>query len=404
MNPSPNELQVAWKHPRLDRWYGIDLQTVDWPTLQQHLETFRRQRSHDTFLRHRSQIRQALSSLGREDMVKKIREQAVQRPAGSGERRTLSGDKIEPVPEWAKPWFEGKLAQGLPMSSLVRYSHDLGDFQLDISRSTLPQIRTRLAECATHYKPGTLRHIAIVVKQVLTELGREKEAKAIKLPKHGEPRVVVYSQEDIESLLKACKTLRDRLMVEILLETGGRRGELYNMRIKDVQFDEYSPVIWLRGKTGTRQRRVFNCAEDLKRYLEEHPDRLNAEAKFWLNAFGEPLQYQGFYKVIHRIGQRGLGRYIYPHGFRHTAATRDVKSYTDREMMIRHGWNRADMVGVYAHLTGRDVDEKELQLRGLKNQQSRHCANCNQENPPVATYCMKCGQILLRANGGELHG
>lgn len=63
-----------------------------------------------------------------------------------------------------------------------------------------------------------------VVKQVLTELGREKEAKAIRLPKHGEPRVVVYSPEDIESLLKACKILRDRLMVEILVETGARRG------------------------------------------------------------------------------------------------------------------------------------------------------------------------------------
>jgi hypothetical protein len=56
-----------------------------------------------------------------------------------------------------------------------------------------------------------------LVKQVLTEFGREKEAKAIRLPKHGKPRVVVYSPEDIESLLKACKILRNRLMLGPLL-------------------------------------------------------------------------------------------------------------------------------------------------------------------------------------------
>ena len=246
----------------LHRQYGIDLQTVDWLTLQKHLSSYRQEKyrhhekhhHHDTFLHHRSIIRQALSFLARKDLVKKIREQAIQRSAESAEPRTLGGEKIRSVPEWAKSWFDGKLAQGLSIASLVRYSRDVGEFQLDISKSTLPQIRSRLAECATHYKPGSLRHIGIVVKQVLTELGREKEAKAIRLPKFSEPRVIVYSQEDIESMLKACKILRDRLMIGILIETGARRGELYNMRIKDVQFDEYSPIIWLHGKTGTRTK------------------------------------------------------------------------------------------------------------------------------------------------------
>ena len=102
-------------------------------------------------------------------------------------------------------------------------------------------------------------------------------------------------------------------MIGILIETGARRGELYNMRIKDVQFDEYSPIIWLHGKTGTRQRRVFNCAEDLKRYLEKHPDRTNPEAKFWLNKFGQPLAYQGILQnhPPNRTS-RALHRNIYP--------------------------------------------------------------------------------------------
>lgn len=167
-------------------------------------------------------------------------------------------------------------------------------------------------------------------------------------------------------MIQGCVNLRERLLIEILAETGARRGELYNMRLKDVQFDQYSAVIWFHGKTGTRTRRVYSCLADINRYLEQHPGRGDGEAAFWVNKYGRRLAYQGIYKIIHRIGQRALNRNIYPHGFRHTAATRDVKSYTDREMMIRYGWSRPDMVTVYAHLTGRDVDEKDLALHGFR--------------------------------------
>jgi ribosomal protein L40E len=70
--------------------------------------------------------------------------------------------------------------------------------------------------------------------------------------------------------------------------------------------------------------------------------------------------------------------------------------------MIRFGWKRADMVGVYAHLSARDVDDKELRLHGLKESgeadepliEIRQCPNCQAENAPVAMYCQKCGAVL----------
>lgn len=268
--------------------------------------------------------------------------------------------------DWAQEWLNDKAAQGLCAGSLYRYSHDLVILDLDVSRSSVPEIKARLATCSTKYGRGTLRHVCIALKQVLRQLGRESDAKLIRLPKRPEARVVTYSPTEIQSLLGACENLRDRLLIKVLVETGARRGELFNMRIKDVQFDQYSAIIWLHGKTGTRTRRVYECVEDIVRYLEKHPNRHNGEGKFWLNKYQEPLQYQGIYKIVHRIGYRSLHRNIYPHGFRHTAATRDVKSYTDREMMIRYGWSRPEMVTVYAHLTGRDVDEKDLALHGFR--------------------------------------
>ncbi len=376
----------------LHRKYGINLQTVDWLTLHKHLEFYRQEYTRNTFLRHRSIILRGLSFLGRRDLVK------------SAEPRALSGGKIHPVPEWAKDWFNGKLSASLSKCTLENYVWTLEVLNIDLSKSTIAEIRSRLAEYSTRYSRGSLRLLTITAKQILKELNREKDAENLKLPKASEPRIVVYSQQEIDRMLKACQSLRDRLLIGILTETGARRGELYNMRIKDVQFDEYSAIVWLHGKTGTRQRRIFRSQADLLEYVKLHPNRSDPEARFWVDKVGRGLSIYWVYKTVTIIGQRALQRHIYPHGLRHSAATKDVSTYTDREMMIRYGWSRPDMVGVYAHLTGRDVDEKELQLRGLKNGRTYYCGSCNQENPSMAAYCMKCGQILLRANGGEQLG
>ena len=300
--------------------------------------------------------------------------------------------KIRVIPPWAQQWFDSKRAAGLAETSLRKYESDLKALGLDLSSSDISTIKTRLAECSRHYSRAVLRHLAIIVKQILRDLGREDDAKKIKLPKRAESRVVVYSNVDLDTITANCRTLRDRLLIAILEETGARRGELYNMRIKDVQFDEHSAILWLCGKTGTRQRRVYAAKGDLAQYLEIHPERGNPEAKFWLNKNGDPLSYGGFWRVVHRIGRRALNRDIYPHGFRHTAATHDVKAYTDREMMIRYGWSRPDMVGVYAHLSARDVDEKDLALHGVNG--GRFCPNCHGVNTPIAKFCQNCGHAF----------
>lgn len=315
--------------------------------------------------------------------------------------RDESGSRIQPIPGWAQTWWDRKLASGLAFGSLVRYSYDLKNLNLDLSKASLAEIRHRIGELSSIYATGTLRHIAVATKSILRELEREKDAEKIPLPKHSESRVVVYSQGDVEELLRTASFLRDRLMIEILIETGARRGELFNMRIKDVQFDEHSPILYLRGKTGVRTRRLFNAGPDLIAYLSLHPDRKNPEAKFWVGKGNKPLAYQGIYKIVRRLGERALRRTIFPHGFRHTAATEDVKKFTDREMMIRYGWNRAEMVGVYAHLSGRDVDEKDLYLHGLND---RRCPQCHGNISLTAKFCENCGQPQTAQQGVKQHG
>jgi integrase len=301
--------------------------------------------------------------------------------------------KIPPVPSWAEGWFDMKMGAGLKVATLQRYSADLRAFNLDVSTSNLQEIRHRLAELSTHYKRGSQRAIAKTIRSVLKELDRKEDAEKIPVPKEAEPRVVVYSKEDIEQILKNCKTIRDRLLIEMLIETGARRGEIFNMQLKDIQYDQYSPIVYLHGKTGTRTRRLFNCAPDLVAYLSTHPDRQNPEAKFWVTISGKPLQYQGIYKLVRIVGYRGLRRTVFPHGFRHTSITNDAKNgWSDEYLKLRHGWEKgSDMAKVYVHLTAQDMDEKDLYLHGLNN---RSCPKCHGNVNPSAKFCENCGQGL----------
>jgi len=77
--------------------------------------------------------------------------------------------------------------------------------------------------------------------------------------------------------------------------------------------------------------------------------------------------------------------------------------------MLLYGWKTPSMVGVYSHLSMRDVEEKDLALHGLKRReevlrpltQIQRCSDCGEENAPVAVYCTKCGAILPSARSGN---
>jgi integrase len=243
-----------------------------------------------------------------------------------------------------------------------------------------------------------------LIKAVLKFLGRKDLAAEVPEPKRPDPEdsIKVLAPEDVQKLIQRAPSLRDRLLFELLDETGARRGEIVAMRIRDVQFDEYGAIVWLRGKSGIRRRRVYASVPDLRDYINNHPRREDPDSPLWLTFHGEPFTNDTLYRRIKVLGKRILGRPIYPHMFRHTRATEDSRYFTDREMMMLYGWKRPDMVGVYSHLSMRDVEDKDLVLHGMKRKEEvlrplvkiQVCPECCQENAPVAIYCVKCGAVL----------
>jgi len=313
--------------------------------------------------------------------------------------------------EWVERFLAGCRREALSPRTIKMYADRLRVLQ-DTYRLDLEKCRQEDAEAVIDVllkkSPSYAAGMVGMIKRALVYLGREELAKKIKpiRIKDREKRIrdKILEPEEVKRLIVGAESLQDRLMIEIFTETGCRLGELYNLRIKDVQFDEHSAILSLSGKSGTRKRRVYVAIPDLRSQINNHPARNDPNARLFYFGFHGSTKFNmnTVYHRVRSLGLKVLKKKINPHMFRHTKATEDSRLFTDRELMQLFGWSNPGMVGVYSHLTMRDVDDKDLILHGKKMKeevlkpivQIQRCKSCGTENAPIAVYCSKCGQIL----------
>ena len=132
------------------------------------------------------------------------------------------------------------------------------------------------------------------------------------------------SEECIEKLRDSCLQIRDLAMIDLLYSTGIRVGELVNLNINDVNFEERECIVY--GK-GNKQRKVYFDAKTkvhLKRYLEQRKDY--SEALFvTLDSPFERLKISGVEIRLRKLGRlASLDQKVHPHKFRRSMATRAI--------------------------------------------------------------------------------
>ena len=132
------------------------------------------------------------------------------------------------------------------------------------------------------------------------------------------------SEECIENLRDSCLQIRDLAMIDLLYSTGIRVGELVNLNINDINFEERECIVY--GK-GNKQRKVYFDAKTkvhLKRYLEQRKDY--SEALFvTLDSPFERLKISGVEIRLRKLGRlASLDQRVHPHKFRRSMATRAI--------------------------------------------------------------------------------
>lgn len=133
----------------------------------------------------------------------------------------------------------------------------------------------------------------------------------------------VISDENIEMLRDNCAEKRDLAIIDLLFSTGMRVGELVNLDIGDINFEERECVVY--GK-GDKERKVYFDARTklhLQNYLECRKDD-KAALFVSLNAPYERLQISGVEIRLRELGKRLQIDRIHPHKFRRTMATRAI--------------------------------------------------------------------------------
>lgn len=148
-----------------------------------------------------------------------------------------------------------------------------------------------------------------------------------------------------------------RIIVQLLVATGMRVGELCRLRLDDVAPD--GSVLRIHGK-GARDRVAYvtdaGLRLDLRRTLEDRrrsPVTAAATNAFFLNRHGAPLRPQSVRAKLKRLAsEAGLGRRVTPHMLRHTAATLLIETGVDIRFVQRLlGHSSIATTEIYTHVS-----------------------------------------------------
>jgi len=139
-----------------------------------------------------------------------------------------------------------------------------------------------------------------------------------------------YSNAEIRALLAAAQTLRDRVIVLLLLDTGLRASEACGLDVGDVDFGE--GWVLVRGGKGGKDRWVptgEGVIAAVRLYLDGRTNR-----PLLVGEGGKRLARFGLRSVLARLKERaGLKCRVYAHKFRHTFARRYLEAGGDLQSL-----------------------------------------------------------------------
>lgn len=152
--------------------------------------------------------------------------------------------------------------------------------------------------------------------------------KRLTLPKREQTVVDILSAQDIEALLRACKqkspvlAARDTAIIAVLADTGVRANELLTLTHDRVHFSLSDAYIVVDGK-GRKQREAA-LGKRARLALHRYTTSLRPQTTHpyvFLTRDYKPLQFEGLYHLLHRVGERaGLRQDLHAHLFRHSFA------------------------------------------------------------------------------------
>lgn len=232
----------------------------------------------------------------------------------------------------------------------------------------------------------------------------------------------LLTPEDLDQLLKACRSSRDKALLLVLYETGARLSEVLSMEVGDINLSSHPVEIKIKhskteDKKGRRAVYLIRAESYLKQWLSEHP--LNKGAEFYTShtlvwvtepTHGEyaPITTNAAGLLIDRLKKRAgipKKRAIFAHLFRHSRASDLHQNYglDVKEIKELLGHSKIETTDGYLTLNRNVMIQKlegksdeALEARkaeALKRGNPLPCA-CGVTNDPQAAFCYACNRVV----------
>ena len=203
----------------------------------------------------------------------------------------------------------------------------LDTINLPIDEITTEILRNYLADYKSNSKAGmvTIDNIRRTLSSFFTWL--ENKDYIVKSPVRRIHKVKTtrkvketLTDKNLEKLRGTCSNVRDLAILELLISTGMRVGEITRLNISDMNFQERSCIVFGKGNS---EREVYFSAKSkmyIKKYLETRTDDNEALFVSLIKPYNR-LGISGIEIVIRNLGKQANINKVHPHKFRRTMAT-----------------------------------------------------------------------------------
>lgn len=165
---------------------------------------------------------------------------------------------------------------------------------------------------------------------------------------------------ELEYVREACKTPREKALIDFLFSTGCRVSEACNVKLEDV--DLTNKTVYVRNGKGGKSRMTYLNPEavvSIKTYLKTR--RLKSDYLFGheRDVKKDHLSNRAMESIINAVADRckdKIQTHITPHVFRHTAATLALRNGMPVEQVKSFlGHSKIDTTLIYAKINDEDV-------------------------------------------------
>ncbi len=271
------------------------------------------------------------------------------------------------LPECFRVFLVAKKIEGLSAGTLSHYNNVLSHFLTNIGKPLKEidtnDVRIYLYNLQATRKIGniTLENRRIIIngffEWCLNEGYLDKNpVRRIRKIKYQEKIREPLNHVELELLREACKTLREKAIIEVFYSTGCRVSELAALKKSDVNF--YKNEVHIIGKGGKHRISYLNAKAEvaLKRYLNSRKDTCDSLFVSVRKPIRE-LKKKSIEDIVRHIGDRSeIGRHIYPHLIRHTTATNALERGMDvTELQKILGHAQVDTTMIYAKVCQENI-------------------------------------------------